>query len=219
MEKASNGQFRELIGKLLVKGSDERVATIDKTKIQNAVNLLSKSEDETVIENFIKFINNDCQMEMLLANAFIVGDIFRHRAEKGDRRLWLGDNTQNWLIKPNLKKVIPVLTDLGKLIENRLPNSMNDTSIQTLAGNPGLMNEETFLCVMYLLIFQPELGKQVLGYALQKDKVYLFHVMVDGKQVVFAVSWSEDEWDVSARAFDYGYDWSEGSLFLSFAIA
>jgi hypothetical protein len=219
MEKASNGQFRELIGKLLVKGSDERVATIDKTKIQNAVNLLSKSEDETVIENFIKFINNDCQMEMLLANAFIVGDIFRHRAEKGDRRLWLGDNTQNWLIKPNLKKVIPVLTDLGKLIENRLPNSMNDTSIQTLAGNPGLMNEETFLCVMYLLIFQPELGKQVLGYALQKDKVYLFHVMVDGKQVVFAVRWDEGEWNVPALVFDDGLGWIEGLLFLSFAIA
>ena len=219
MEKASNGQFRELIGKLLVKGSDERVATIDKTKIQNAVNLLSKSEDETVIENFIKFINNDCQMEMLLANAFIVGDIFRHRAEKGDRRLWLGDNTQNWLIKPNLKKVIPVLTDLGKLIENRLPNSMNDTSIQTLAGNPGLMNEETFLCVMYLLIFQPELGKQVLGYALQKDKVYLFHVMVDGKQVAFGVDWYEDEWRVLANDFGYGNDWGEGNLFLSFAIA
>ncbi len=64
METATNGQFREFIGKLLVKGSDERVARIDKTKIQNAVNSLSSNED-TVFDNFIRFINNGCNLQII----------------------------------------------------------------------------------------------------------------------------------------------------------
>jgi len=62
MEKATNGQFREFVGKLLVKGSDEKVALIDKTKIQNAIDSLS--QDEIVMKNFIKFINNGCRLQV-----------------------------------------------------------------------------------------------------------------------------------------------------------
>ena len=216
MEKATNGQFREFVGKLLVKGSDEKVATIDKTKIQRAINSLSN--EEKVMENLIMFINNDCQLHTVLANAFTVGDIFRHRAEKGDRRLWLSDDVLNWLIKPNLKKVIPIRAELlRKLSEYRLSENMNDSSIQTNAGNPGCMTEEEFLCVMYLLIFQPELGKEVLGYALRKDRWYLFHVLVNGKKVAFGVDWYDDEWGFNAYSFGSGGDWGEGPLFLSFA--
>lgn len=57
MEKATNGQFREFVGKLLVKGNDENVAKIDKTKIQTIINSLSSAED-TVFENLVRFINN-----------------------------------------------------------------------------------------------------------------------------------------------------------------
>ena len=67
MEKATNGQFREFIGKLLVKGSDEKVAQIDKTKIQKVIDSLS-SNDSTVFENFINFINNE---GCLLVDGFI----------------------------------------------------------------------------------------------------------------------------------------------------
>lgn len=68
MEKAAtNGQFREFVGKLLVKGSDEKVALIDKTKIQNAINSLSSAED-TVFENLVRFINNGCR---LLVDGFV----------------------------------------------------------------------------------------------------------------------------------------------------
>ncbi len=64
MEKAKNGQFREFIGKLLVKGSDETVALIDKTKIQNAINSLS-SADDTVMDNVVRFINNGCRLQII----------------------------------------------------------------------------------------------------------------------------------------------------------
>lgn len=211
---ASNGQFRSFVGGLLTT-TEDAIPMIDSDAIQKAIDECGSG---TTQAELIKWINNGCRLQQLLVNAFTVGDIFRHRAEKGDRRLWLSDNTKNWLIKPNLKKVIPIHTDLGKIVENRLPNNMNDTSIQKLAGHPGFMDEETFLLVMYLLIFQPELGKQVLGYALQKDKVYIFHIMVDGKQVAFSVGWDGDEWGFGADGFDDGFVWIGGFLFLSFAI-
>lgn len=64
MEKATNGQFREFIGKLLVSGNDEKVALIDKSKIQNSINLLS-SKDEVIIDNFIRFVNNGCNPQFI----------------------------------------------------------------------------------------------------------------------------------------------------------
>lgn len=218
METASNGQFRELIGKLLVKGSDEKVALIDKQKIQNAINLLS-SNSENAFQGFVDLINNDFKLQTILTNAFTVGDIFRHRAEQGDCRLFLSDNTQAWLVKPNLKKVIPIRTDPRKLTKYCLPKNMNDSSIQQNAGNPGCMTEEEFFLVMYLLIFQPELGKQALGFALAKDKYYIFHVTLNGRKVAFFVDWHDDEWFFDALEFGTVLDWNEGRVFVSFAAA
>jgi hypothetical protein len=213
MEKAAtSGQFRSFVGGLLTT-KDDTVAMMDGALIQKAIDKCGSGMTQAEL---VKWINNGCRLTTVLANAFTVGDIFRHRAEKGDRRLYLSDNTQNWAIIPNLKKVIPIRTDLGKLSEYTLPHSMNDSSIQTNAGNPGFMELEVFLCVMYLLIFQPNLAEQVLGYTLRKDKWYLFHVMVDGKKVAFCVYWVDDEWYFDARGFDYGVDWGAGLLFLSF---
>ncbi|TSD02914.1 MAG: hypothetical protein Athens071416_433 [Parcubacteria group bacterium Athens0714_16] len=56
MEKATNGQFREFIGKILVKGSDEIISSIDKEKIQSCINSLSS--EETVLKNLVTFINS-----------------------------------------------------------------------------------------------------------------------------------------------------------------
>jgi len=215
MEKAaSNGQFRNLVGSLNMMPEDA-ISKINGVPIQKAIDELGSGVTQT---EFIKWINNGCRLNKILANAFTVGDIFHHRAEEGDRRLWLSENTQSYL-KPYLKKVIPIRTDFGKLSEYCLPNNMNDSSIQKNAGNPGLVEFETFLCVMYLLIFVPELGKQVLGYTLRKDKWYLFHVMIDGKKVAFAVYWLGVVWRFDTNGFGSGRVWSEGTLFLSFATA
>lgn len=216
MEKAAtSGQFRTFVGGLLTT-KDDAIPMINGTLIQKAIDECGNGMTQTEL---IKWINNGCRLQTVLANAFTVGDIFRHRAEKGNLRLWLSENTQNWAIKPNLKKVIPIRTDFGKLSEYALLNSMKDSLIQTNTGNPGCMELEVFLCVMYLLIFQPELAKQVLGYTLRKDKWYIFHVMVNGKKIAFYVGWGADGWNFNARDFDFGGGWSAGSLFLCFAIA
>lgn len=162
---------------------------------------------------------NGSQLTTVLANVFTVGDIFRHHAEEGDRRLYLSDNTQNWLIKPNLKKVIPIYTNLRKLSEYRLPKNMKDSLIQEATDNPDFMSEEEFLCIMYLSIFQPELAKQVLGFTLQKDKWYIFHVIVNGKKVAFFVCWYGGEWRFLTDNFDYRNAWFVGCVFVSFATA
>ncbi len=210
---ATSGQFRTFVGGLLTT-KDEAIPEIDGGLIQKAID---ECGNGTTQAELLKWINNGCRLTTVLANAFTVGDVFRHRAEKGDRRLYLSDNTQNWLIKPNLKKVIPIGTNPRKLSEYQLPQSMNDTSIQEKAGNPGCMDEETFLCVVYLLIFQPELASQVLGYSLRKDKVYIFHVMIGDKKVAFGVGWCGGGWSLFASDFGNGDGWSEGGLFLSFA--
>lgn len=207
---SSNGQFRNLIGNLNMIPEDI-INQIDGTFIQNAIDECGSGKTQS---EFVKWINNGCRPNTILTNSFIVRDIFRHRAEKGDRRLYLGDNFQNWVVKPNLEKVIPISTDIGKLSEYCLPSNMNDSSIQTNTGNPDLMELEVFLCVIYLLIFQPELAKQVLGYSLQKNKWYLFHVMVNGKKVAFNVFWNDDEWDLDACKFDTYDWWNQDCVFL-----
>ena len=197
----------------LLTTKDDAIPTIDGTLIQKAIDECGSG---TTQAEFIKWINNGCRLTTILANAFTVGEFLRHQAEKGDHRLWLSYNTQNWLIKPNLKKVVPIRTDLRKLSANRLPNNMNDSSIQENAGNPGCMTEEEFFCVMYLSIFQPGLAKQVLGFTLQKDRWYIFHVMVGGKKVAFGVYWRDVQWRFCASDFDDGRDWRTGSVFMSF---
>lgn len=207
---ASNSQFRNLVGHLGMM-SESFINQIDGTFIQNAIDKCGSGETQA---EFVNWINNGCRLNTVLANAFTVGDIFRHRAEKGDHRLWLSDNTQNWLIKPNLKKVITINFDLKKLSEYCLPQNMNDSSIQENTGNPGFMTEEEFFLIMYLLIFQPDIAKQVLGYSLRKDKWYVFHVMVNGKKVAFNVYWDGGEWRLDAYGFDARGWWIQDDIFL-----
>lgn len=103
MEKATNGQFREFVGKLLVKGSDEKVALIDKTKIQNAINSLSSAED-TVFENLVRFINNGCR---LLVDGF-VSKLFEKtntiKVEKNPKSFTVKENSVKDFLKPVIKR-------------------------------------------------------------------------------------------------------------------
>ena len=65
MEKATNGQFREFFGKLIVKVNDEKIAITDKVKIQSAINALSSTTDDYVTDNVIRFINNGCRLQIV----------------------------------------------------------------------------------------------------------------------------------------------------------
>ncbi len=217
MGKAANrGQFCEFVGKALTNIKDDAIEKVDSEVLQKAIDEFGP-EGATKSE-FIKWIQNGCRMNYILANAFRVGDIFRHRAEKGDRRLWLSDNTQNWIVKPNLERVVPVRIDLGKLSDYRLPKSMNDSAIQIATNNPGCMDLDTFFCVAYLLIFQPKLAKEVLGYELKKDAWYLFHVeLADGTKVAMDLDGRGDEWNFCASAFGDDDTWPEGRVLLFFA--
>ena len=200
----------------MVINNSKKLSEIDGDKIQEAIDAEDK---ETFFDNLIKFINNGCRFNYILANVFMVGDIFRQRATKGDTRMDISGNTEDWIIKPNLKRMVQVRNDLGNLSEYVLPENMDDTRIQEGAGNPGCMDLDTFFCVSYLLIFQPQLAKQVLGYELKKDKWYLFHVLVNGKKVAVGLYWDGDEWRWHAGDFDDGRDWSAGDVLLFFATA
>ena len=212
------GQLLLMISNLFVTMLTEKskkISAIDGDKIQEAIDMPDK---ENFLDEFIKWMNNGCKLTYNLINGFVVEQIFRHRAEKGDRRLYLSDNTQNWIVKPYLKRTVVIRTDLGKLSEFRLPHNMNDSTIQSEAGKPGLMDIDTFFLLWFMLIFNPELGKQVLGYELSKEKWYLCHVeLPNGKRVAVRVYWDDDEWYFSAREFDDGYDWNEGGILLFFA--
>ena len=122
MEKATNGQFREFVGKLLVKGSDEKVAQIDKTKIQDAINSLSS--DDVVVSNFIRFINNGCRLE---TDSF-VSDLFLKT-----NTITVAQNPKSFKVKESsvmdfLKPIFKREKELGNidpLIDNDIWNYFN----------------------------------------------------------------------------------------------
>jgi len=127
METATNGQFREFIGKLLVKGSDERVALIDKTKIQNAINSLSSAED-TVFENLVRFINNGC---CLLVDGF-VSKLFQKtntiKVAKNPKSFTVKENSVRDFLKPVIKRE-KELKNPDPYIDNDLWNYFNGKTI------------------------------------------------------------------------------------------
>ena len=150
------------------------------------------------------------------SETFKISDIFSHRAETGDKRLWLSDNFTNWVLKPNSEKLINI-QNIGKLNLFTLPESMSDTKIQQAVGNPGYMTPEDFFLVMYLLIFEIEKGKEYLDFSLEKFKCYIFHIVVNGKLVAVYVFWNNDVWYFHAYDFDDGDDWLGGRVFVRLA--
>lgn len=127
MEKATNGQFREFVGKLLVKGNDENVAKIDKTKIQNAINSLSSAED-TVFENFVRFINNGYR---LLVDGF-VSKLFQKtntiKIEKNPKSFTVKENSVRDFLKSVIKRE-KELKNPDPYIDNDLWNYFNGKTI------------------------------------------------------------------------------------------
>jgi len=91
---------------------------------------------------------------------------------------------------------------------------MNDTAIQK-ASSSTPMGENQFWAMLYLFIIESKLGKKILKYELQKDKVYIFHVkLTSGKVVAVSVYWIGDEWYFDANEFVYYDLWNEGNVFL-----
>ena len=199
MESAKSSQFREFIGKLLVKGSDENIAKIDKTKIQNALIALT-SADSVAFNNVIAFINNDMRLNVITDQHFIVGDVFRHRGGEGYTPMYIWEGAQNLLFTPNKERVIAINKTIGKLRDYPLTENMNDSKIQKKAKSTPMSEEEYFLA-KFLVIVKPELGKEVLGYTLDTSKHYLFHVKLSsGKVVALGLGWYGGGWDVGGCA-------------------
>jgi len=112
-EKATNGQFREFVGKVLVKGNDENVAKIDKTKIQNAINSLSSTSEDTVFENLVRFINNGCR---LLVDGFI-SKLFQKTTT-----IKVAKNPKSFTIKENsVKDFLKLVIKREKELKNPKP--------------------------------------------------------------------------------------------------
>lgn len=148
--------------------------------------------------------------------SFKVSDVFGHRVS-GQVPQYLEVNYRNWIFNPNQGKTLTILSNIKKLVEFTLPKYMNDSAIQSEVKSTS-MDEELFLIVLYLLIINPELGKQLLDYELKKDKWYLFRVKTaDGTLSTVHVLWLDVEWTCIAREFDGNGLWSEGNVFLSFA--
>ena len=152
--------------------------------------------------------------------SFIVGEVFQHRNSDCVPQ-YFGDQFNNWIWVPEKDKEIIIDTEaVRKLNEYRLPKNMNDTSIQKNAKSTPMSMEEYWL-TRYLLIINPELGKQLLGYELKQDgTVYIMHVKkADGSVVAVSLRWSDGVWLSTANRFGGGRGWDEGHIFLSSATA
>jgi hypothetical protein len=152
--------------------------------------------------------------------SFIVGEVFQHRNANCVPQ-YFSDQFNVWLWVPQKHKEIIIDTEaVRKLNEYRLPENMYDTTIEKNANSKPMSMEEYWM-TRYLLIVNPELGKQLLGYQLKQDgTVYIMHVtMADGSVVAVLLRCNDAEWYSDADRFDDGGDWSEGSIFLSSATA
>jgi len=145
---------------------------------------------------------------------FVVGEVFQHR-NKNLVPQYFGDNFKNWLWASAQTRTVAI-NAFGKnnLKEYVLPKNMYDTAIQN-ANNSTPMSEDQFWAMLFLLIINPRLGKEILKYELRKDKVYIFHVKLSSDKVVaVSVDWGGGGWSCRASAFDYGGPWRGGYVFL-----
>lgn len=148
MKSASNGQFRELIGKLLVKGNDEKITKIHDEKIQPIINFLSsKDESDRYFENFIRFINNGFNLQIIGNHEIDTngtpslpfnGATIEHHEKSGKMildfskvSLYLSEKQKNGSIMGN---------DLRKELKNK--NVLNACVLDYLLANPHLIPED-----------------------------------------------------------------------------
>ena len=189
---------------LLQRGLSEKEAQL--------VNTMSEANLISLIDTWFKK-----DQEGQADDSFIVGVLFQHRNSACIPQ-WFSDNFRDWMWKPCKERTIKIDQTPRKLNEYRLPKNMNDSTIQKNAKSTPMSIEEYWL-IRYLLIINPELGKQVLGYEVNKDSAYIIHVkLADGSVVAVRLYWRVGGWNSPASRFDVD-DWYEGYFFLSSATA
>jgi hypothetical protein len=152
-----------------------------------------------------------------VGKSFTVGQIFRHR-DPNCVPQWHGDNFKK-LVRDASERVISISRAKQKLSDYVLSKNMNSTEIQNATKSTPI-EENVFWLILYLLVIEPKLGKEVLNYELREDKYYIFHVRwKSGKVDAVNVRWDFGGWNLVSREFVYDGEWFEGNVFLSPAIA
>jgi hypothetical protein len=203
-------QYNELYNQITT-AAKEQGADPGKT----ATELIKQKIVFTAVTNFLisKKQENGLVQE-LIHKTFVVGEVFQHRVQ-GLIPQYHGDNFKSWLWAMAKERIVST-NEFGKNILKKyvLPANMKDTQIQNAAKSTP-MGENQFWVMLYLLIIEPKLGRKILKYALQKDKVYIFHVkLASGKVVAVNVDWNGGEWDLNANDFVREFPWNGGFVFL-----
>ncbi|MEI7810015.1 MAG: hypothetical protein WCI41_00440 [bacterium] len=117
---------------------------------------------------------NNIDTEILHRDTFKVGEVFFNNA-KGIMKLDLSEYFENVILKPAKERTISLdIVNRFSLIEYILPKDMCNTKIleNTYSVPP---SDDEFWAILYLLIFEPYLGKEILNYSIQKNKKYVLH--------------------------------------------
>ncbi len=121
-------------------------------------------------------------------------------------------------VKPNRHQTITLQEDLPKLEVYESPGELTYDVIRKNAKNYQFMKEKLFLPVMYLLIRNPALGKQLLGVELKKRTNYLLETSTGGATIcsVF-LTYYDKMWHVEfCDRMDDATQYYKGTQFLYF---
>lgn len=230
---ATGGQFRELIGKLLTKIGDDKIATIEHQQIQT---LIDSPND--MVDGFIAWINTGvtvvtktitetvhklaflCEVIIGTVSEFVVSDKFQHRAKsKFGIPLWMSKNFTNWILNPMKSKKV-ACTEKTKLKKLRLTENMHDTLIKAEAGNPPAIPVATFLPLLWGMLSLQKNGEAKEDGLLNNRYANIFHVLLeDGRVVAVCVGWDNDRWGLDSFELDYVRPWSADNVFWTLATA
>lgn len=147
---------------------------------------------------------------------FVIGEAFQHRSENCVK-LWLEDVFMSRVLE-DVKRRTLAIEFKNKVSEYILPKDMNDTAIQKAKKSKRLSVNE-FFQLLYLLIVEPNLGKELLNFELnKKSKAYFFHLeLVSGESAAVRIRWDggDDEWSIEAHKWDPAKrPWRKGFIFL-----
>jgi len=213
-----------------------RIEEIDGGKLQDAMDF----EDKSVLMNeFIKFINNDCQivkqvgsrvMQFLTfvcevsipkVKEFVVGDFYKHQTDKGIR-LYLGSNFVNWIVNP-MKEMKISLSEESKLKKHLLKKNAYDTEIHTDFSEKPIIPVKKFVVLLQAMISAQPNGKAKEGGLDTSGKANIFNIdlseLGDNRVVAVHVRRAGGAWYVNAHELDYYDRWDEGYSFFAPATA
>lgn len=182
--------------------------------------LLAGKATEQQFEAFVsQFRDKVEEVVSQIEKFFIVGDVFRHCGGKGYAPMYIWKDAQNLLFTPNKDHRIDINNTIGKLRGYTLLTNMNDSNIQKNAKSIPISKDEFFL-VLFLLIVNTKLGKEVLGYKLDTSKCYLFYVQIAcEKLVTVSLFPGNDEWNVDCLDFNLNDAWLADAVLLYFGTA